>query len=81
MIVRFHIEEKRIWMQENTGRRISKKELAKIAGCTVQTMSKLTAPGKTHQKTNTDIIAKLCIFFKCNPSEIMSVYPEESIQL
>ena len=58
-------------------RNMKKKELAKLTGLSLTTITKL---GKTGTSVNSDVLVKICTALNCRIEDIMEIVPDESTE-
>lgn len=74
-MIRFRLKELIAEKEFQEGRRVTLEEISKATGIHRVTLSRLS--NQKGYVTNTDILDKLCAFFKVNTSDVALYIPEE----
>ncbi len=74
-MVKFRIKELLAKKQFEEEKTITLTDVAKEAGITRNTLSRI-ANSRGDYNTTTDNIEKLCIYFDCTPNELMIIVPD-----
>ena len=70
-MIKFKLKNLILKKEYNENRRISLPEISKITGISTTTLSRIA--NKKEYITNSNIIEKLCTYFKCDFNDLMEI--------